>query len=158
MCRQSDQSWRAASLSGGKLWYDPLLSPADDGYGEENDMDQGSDEGKIARGSLQRRAWKMMCRKIAATVSSVTLYVVPVSHEIFRSIAWIGFLRTGTLRRDFRGYSFSAPRLLDLGGSCLGWAELSLRSEHRSWISSIGGGTILESRSEEISERDFSSP
>lgn len=82
MCRQSDQSWRAASLSGGKLWYDPLLSPADDGYGEENDMDQGSDKAKIAKGNLQRRAWKEMCRKIAATVNSISFKRVHFSHKI----------------------------------------------------------------------------
>lgn len=66
MCRQSDQSWRAASLSGGKLWWDPQLAPGEDGYGED-EMDDGSES--RAKGNLNRRLWKMMCRKLASAVS-----------------------------------------------------------------------------------------
>lgn len=69
MCRQSDQSWRAASLSGGKLWDDPALSG-------NNDWDDNGMEGveeKRAKGCKNRRQWKKMCRAIAATVSPGSL-------------------------------------------------------------------------------------
>lgn len=69
MCRQSDQSWRAASLSGGKLWWDPVLAPGEDGYGDDMDMDMGGAEEKRAKGNVNRRMWKLMCRKLAAAVS-----------------------------------------------------------------------------------------
>ncbi|GAA5981394.1 hypothetical protein JCM11641_005306 [Rhodosporidiobolus odoratus] len=63
MCRQSDQSWRAASLSGGRLWWDPALAPGDTGYDEE--VEAMEVERKSARGNQNRRLWKRMCRKIA---------------------------------------------------------------------------------------------
>lgn len=69
MCRQSDQSWRAASLSGGKLWWDPSLAPGEEGY--EDDMETAMEE-KRAKGTLNRRLWKRMCRKLAVAVSSLS--------------------------------------------------------------------------------------
>jgi hypothetical protein len=66
MCRQSDQSWRAASLGGGKLWSDPALQAA------AFDGDEGMDvveEEKRATGNVNRRLWKKMCRKLASSVS-----------------------------------------------------------------------------------------
>lgn len=77
MCRQSDQSWRAASLSGGKLWEDPILANNEDGsgYGFNNDDDEMEmgDEIRlglnVAKGNVNRKMWKMMCRKIAGAVS-----------------------------------------------------------------------------------------
>ncbi|KAI5475321.1 nuclear pore complex protein Nup107 [Pseudohyphozyma bogoriensis] len=67
MCRQSDQSWRAASLSGGNLWWDPSLAPGEDGYGDEMDVyGPGGLAEKRAKGVVNRRLWKMMCRKMAA--------------------------------------------------------------------------------------------
>lgn len=73
MCRQSDQSWRAASLSGGRLWWDPLLAPEDDTFGEEEGaMDLSGAEGeRRAKGTINRRLWKQMCRKIAQSVSTM---------------------------------------------------------------------------------------
>ncbi|GAA6058971.1 hypothetical protein JCM10212_001681 [Sporobolomyces blumeae] len=62
LCRQSDESWRSASLSGGRLWSDAALSPEDD----VDAMDEEQEE-KRARGNLNRRLWKTMCRKIAAS-------------------------------------------------------------------------------------------
>ncbi|KAK4051974.1 Nucleoporin nup84 [Microbotryomycetes sp. JL221] len=65
MCRQSDQSWRAASLSGGRLWSDPNLIVE-----QERDIldviDQENDARTI-KGTLNRRLWKQMCRKLAST-------------------------------------------------------------------------------------------
>ncbi|KAM0786333.1 hypothetical protein ACM66B_001806 [Microbotryomycetes sp. NB124-2] len=64
MCRQSDQSWRAASLSGGRLWSDPNLRDDND----DNDMDTAFDVGDNtrAKGTINRRLWKQMCRKLAS--------------------------------------------------------------------------------------------
>jgi len=72
LCRQSDQSWRAASLSGGRLWFDPALAPDDQEFEDVDAMDEEVLE-KRARGNLNRRLWKGMCRKIAANVSSPLL-------------------------------------------------------------------------------------
>ncbi|GAA5960795.1 hypothetical protein JCM3765_000820 [Sporobolomyces pararoseus] len=66
LCRQSDQSWRAASLSGGRLWFDPSLAPEDDEFEDLDLMDEELNE-KRARGNENRRLWKGMCRKIAAS-------------------------------------------------------------------------------------------
>ncbi|GAA5832428.1 hypothetical protein JCM11251_006451 [Rhodosporidiobolus azoricus] len=71
MCRQSDQAWRAASLSGGKLWWDPALAPGEAGYGDGEIDEQGvvamdtERERKAAQGNLNRRLWKKTCRRIA---------------------------------------------------------------------------------------------
>ncbi|GAA5888035.1 hypothetical protein JCM5296_005411 [Sporobolomyces johnsonii] len=67
LCRQSDQSWRAASLSGGKLFFDPALAPGEAGYGEVGEDVMDEEEERSARGNLNRRLWKGMCRKLAAT-------------------------------------------------------------------------------------------
>ena len=73
MCRQSDQSWRAASLSGGRLWWDPLLGSDDDMFGEGDlAMEVGEGE-RRAKGTVNRRLWKQMCRKIATSVSTTPL-------------------------------------------------------------------------------------
>lgn len=72
LCRQSDQSWRAASLSGGRLWFDPALAPDDQEFEDVDAMDEEVLE-KRARGNLNRRLWKGMCRKIAANVSTPRL-------------------------------------------------------------------------------------
>ncbi|BGP25923.1 hypothetical protein JCM10295v2_004866 [Rhodotorula toruloides] len=63
MCRQSDQSWRAASLSGGKLWWDPALAPNEEGYDEVEMVEK---EEKRIKGNANRKLWKTMCRKLAA--------------------------------------------------------------------------------------------
>ncbi|GAA5904143.1 hypothetical protein JCM6882_003958 [Rhodosporidiobolus microsporus] len=66
MCRQSDQAWRAASLSGGKLWWDPALAPGEAGYEEEEGgVVVMETERRSAQGNLNRRLWKKMCRRIA---------------------------------------------------------------------------------------------
>lgn len=67
MCRQSDQSWRAASLSGGKLWWDPALAPSEEGYDE---IEMVEKEEKRIQGNANRKLWKTMCRKLAAQASS----------------------------------------------------------------------------------------
>ncbi|KAK4695199.1 hypothetical protein P7C70_g8599, partial [Phenoliferia sp. Uapishka_3] len=72
MCRQSDQSWRAASLSGGKLWWDQELGigvEGEDGFGEEMEMND-----KRAKGNLRRRLWKRMCREVAKAGPDVDPY------------------------------------------------------------------------------------
>ncbi|GAA5933388.1 uncharacterized protein JCM15063_001302 [Sporobolomyces koalae] len=66
LCRQSEQSWRAASLSGGRLWFDPKLAPGDADLEEFDAMDEELEE-KRARGNRNRRLWKSMCRKIATS-------------------------------------------------------------------------------------------
>lgn len=81
MCRQSDQSWRAASLSGGKLWWDPALAPEDETLpngGGNDQMDthevmMQQDDEKRAKGTVRRRLWKKMCRSLAKAVSSPPL-------------------------------------------------------------------------------------
>ena len=68
MCRQSDQSWRAASLSGGRLWWDPALAAdGEDALGDAMDEQMGEQR---AKGTLRRRLWKTMCRSLAKAVSS----------------------------------------------------------------------------------------
>ncbi|GAA6057632.1 hypothetical protein JCM3770_005005 [Rhodotorula araucariae] len=72
MCRQSDQAWRAASLQGGTLLRDPGL--ASDAGDDDDDDDEYSDlamsgveREQRVQGNANRRLWKMMCRKLAAT-------------------------------------------------------------------------------------------
>jgi len=67
LCRQSDQSWRAAGLSGGKLWFDPVLAP-DDEDDDDFAMLDGAERDRRVQGNANRRLWKTMCRKLAATV------------------------------------------------------------------------------------------
>jgi nuclear pore complex protein Nup107 len=69
LCRQSDQSWRAASLSGGRLWFDPSLADDEDDFEDVDIMDEELNAKRV-RGNENRRLWKAMCRKIAASVSS----------------------------------------------------------------------------------------
>lgn len=75
MARQSDCSWRAASLSGGKLFEDSLLSKAArldkaerNGEPVEDLMDLQSMqevETSLIQGNLRRKLWKKSCRAIA---------------------------------------------------------------------------------------------
>jgi nuclear pore complex protein Nup107 len=68
-CRQSDQSWRAASLSGGQLWSDPMLGTEEDGVEDDAMVGTGMVD-RVLKGNANRRLWKMMCRKLAGSVSS----------------------------------------------------------------------------------------
>lgn len=64
--RQTDHSWRAASLSGGALFADPAIGqPLDE---DDVEMDGiGAKYGRMdRRGALRRRLWKKMCRRLAA--------------------------------------------------------------------------------------------
>ncbi|KAL8276505.1 hypothetical protein RQP46_011106 [Phenoliferia psychrophenolica] len=74
MCRQSDQSWRAASLSGGKLWSDPTLAPEDEEGLSLDEMDTAELDEKRAKGTLRRRLWKKMCRALAKAGTDVDPY------------------------------------------------------------------------------------
>lgn len=75
MARQSDCSWRAASLSGGKLFEDATLSSAARreraeraGNDAEDMMDLQSThevEATLVQGNLRRKLWKKSCRAIA---------------------------------------------------------------------------------------------
>lgn len=69
MCRQSDCSWRAASLSGGKLYEDSALAQASNSiYGDEDmDMLQSEAEERLIQGNLRRKLWKAMCRAVSST-------------------------------------------------------------------------------------------
>lgn len=100
MCRQSDCSWRAASLSGGKLYEDDQLAraSAEAVYSPEeaDDMDVlAAYEGaqRASSGNLRRKLWKSMCRALAETghldmyekalygaISGDTDSVLPVAH------------------------------------------------------------------------------
>jgi nuclear pore complex protein Nup107 len=64
MCRQSDQSWRAASLSGGNLFRDAVLDADDADMDQDGQLNQG--------GNLNRRLWKLTCQKMASSVSGRT--------------------------------------------------------------------------------------
>ncbi|KAM0749487.1 nuclear pore protein 84/107 [Meredithblackwellia eburnea MCA 4105] len=66
MCRQSDQSWRAASLSGGQLWWDPETGNSYDEEGYPDMMGDDLETEKRAKGNVRRKVWKRMCRKLAA--------------------------------------------------------------------------------------------
>lgn len=67
-CRQSDQSWRAASLSGGQPWSDPLLGP-EQGAADDDDAMVGTGAlERVVKGNANRRLWKSMCRKLAGSV------------------------------------------------------------------------------------------
>lgn len=75
MARQSDCSWRAASLSGGKLFEDALLSKAarlekaERSGGQAEDMMELQSthevEASLVQGNLRRKLWKKSCRAIA---------------------------------------------------------------------------------------------
>ena len=68
MCRQSDQSWRAASLRGGTLYSDPILNTLKCSQ-DEDDFDQAETYPAVICGNINRSLWKFMCRKIASNVS-----------------------------------------------------------------------------------------
>ncbi|BGP56625.1 hypothetical protein JCM8202_000189 [Rhodotorula sphaerocarpa] len=68
-CRQSDQSWRAASLSGGQLWSDPLLAADDDELEEDDVMAGPGALERSVKGNANRKLWKTMCRKLAGSQS-----------------------------------------------------------------------------------------
>ncbi|GAA5880076.1 hypothetical protein JCM3774_003301 [Rhodotorula dairenensis] len=65
-CRQSDQSWRAASLSGGQLWSDPMLGVEEDPNDDDAMVGTGLVD-RILKGNAHRRLWKTMCRKLAGS-------------------------------------------------------------------------------------------
>lgn len=75
MARQSDCPWRAASLAGGKLFEDAVLSNAarlDHTGGSGGPGDDGMDvqsthevEDSFIQGNLRRKLWKKSCRAIA---------------------------------------------------------------------------------------------
>ncbi|KDE06383.1 hypothetical protein MVLG_03290 [Microbotryum lychnidis-dioicae p1A1 Lamole] len=103
MCRQSDQSWRAASLSGGKLAYDRALASGDSGFGEDEDAmdDELLQGGSKISGNVNRKLWKMMCRKLASSphldpyeralygaISGDTTSVLPVCSS-WEDIVWV---------------------------------------------------------------------
>ncbi|SCV74874.1 BQ2448_7903 [Microbotryum intermedium] len=103
MCRQSDQSWRAASLSGGKLASDRALASSDSGFGQDEDAmdDELLQGGSKISGNVNRRLWKMMCRKLASSpnldpyeralygaISGDTASVLPVCSS-WEDIVWV---------------------------------------------------------------------
>ncbi|KAN0063900.1 Nucleoporin nup84 [Thecaphora frezii] len=53
LCRQTDQSWRAATLRGAMLYHDPSLAPA-------------LEELQVPIGNRNRALWKAVCRKLAS--------------------------------------------------------------------------------------------
>ena len=65
MCRQSDCSWRAASLSGGKLYSNNSLNM--EPRGEEDGMKEIDEDQRYAQGNLRRTLWKSTCRALAGT-------------------------------------------------------------------------------------------
>lgn len=70
MCRQSDYSWRAASLSGGKLYEDEHLSRAlaqSNGQLLDDEMQLLDAESRTVQGNLKRKLWKSMCRSISSS-------------------------------------------------------------------------------------------
>lgn len=132
MCRQSDQSWRAASLSGGKLWWDPVLAPGEDGYEDEMDMES---EEKRAKGTLNRRLWKLMCRKLAATVSASRGGRGREDGGADLALSGaveFGSVRTCAIRRHLRRHDLRSPRLHELGRRRLDARQRPFRIPRRS--------------------------
>ena len=71
MCRQSDQSWRAASLRGGTLYSDPFLNSLKSYRGDamaDDDQNPLPSDRTTPSGNVNRTLWKAMCRKIASNV------------------------------------------------------------------------------------------
>ena len=66
ICRSSDQSWRAASLRGGRVFEDEGLGGSDDE--DDEDMSEGGvpRSHKAMRGNRERLLWKKMCGKLAS--------------------------------------------------------------------------------------------
>lgn len=95
MARQSDSSWRAASLSGGKLFQDAVLSNAARLDRQERNGIQGEDmmevqsmhevEDSLIQGNLRRKLWKKSCRAIAKSghldIYEKALYGAVSGHE-----------------------------------------------------------------------------
>ena len=67
MCRQSDVSWRAASLSGGKLYEDDVLARAAASAGGDMEILQSEGEERFIQGNLRRKLWKTTCRALAGS-------------------------------------------------------------------------------------------
>ena len=67
MCRQSDVSWRAASLSGGKLYEDDVLARAAATAGGDMEILQAEGEERFIQGNLRRKLWKTTCRALAGS-------------------------------------------------------------------------------------------
>lgn len=67
MCRQSDVSWRAASLSGGKLYEDDILARAAASGVGDMEILQAQGEERFVQGNLRRKLWKTTCRALANT-------------------------------------------------------------------------------------------
>lgn len=71
MCRQSDFSWRAASLSGGKLYQNDILARyalsanSETGLTPIQDMELDPDS-RQRQGNLRRKLWKAMCRSMSS--------------------------------------------------------------------------------------------
>jgi nuclear pore complex protein Nup107 len=63
------------------LWFDPALAPDDDEFEDIDAMDEELNE-KRARGNENRRLWKAMCRKIAASVSSYALRLFSTNRRL----------------------------------------------------------------------------
>lgn len=67
LCRDCQESWRAASLVGGTAW---RPRSADGGEGNaEMDVDEEEEAGEPGTGNRNRRLWKKTCRAIAKNVS-----------------------------------------------------------------------------------------
>ncbi|MBW0519553.1 hypothetical protein O181_059268 [Austropuccinia psidii MF-1] len=88
-CRQCDHPWRAASLSGGRLFYDPVLSTLesdlapfaqDEALNDTDPMDIIQNEPRPSfpyrpmnrSGCLNRKLWKSMCLHMASNKSLPT--------------------------------------------------------------------------------------
>ena len=65
MCRQSDQSWRAASLAGAQPYLDRVVVPTED----EDDDESMANVRLPSSGNVNRRLWKAMARKLASNVA-----------------------------------------------------------------------------------------
>lgn len=59
MCKEMNQSWKAASLRGGLLYGNPLLA-----LDEEDDTQEGASSAAV--GNRKRALWKAVCRKLAS--------------------------------------------------------------------------------------------
>jgi nuclear pore complex protein Nup107 len=106
MCRQSDSSWRAASLSGGKLYSNDTLARARaaviaDTDGEETMDIPAATDGKLVQGNIRRKLWKSTCKAIAdsehvytyeralyGAISGQTKSVLPVC-ETWEDYLWV---------------------------------------------------------------------
>lgn len=109
MCRQSDASWRAASLSGGKLYSNDTLLRARAAVAANEGIESmdipastaASTDGKLVQGNIRRKLWKSTCRAIAESehvysyeralygaISGQTKSVLPVC-ETWEDYLWV---------------------------------------------------------------------